>query len=122
VSPLACEPRRSLGIHQPGELWREGSGLTRAAFLPPRSTRRGRSAVSPDHHRGILEALVAFVLVPLLRYFDARRSKLRTEDEPHGPPRAVRTPRAFSVAAISRNEVRPAAWMSRTIGKTLAAN
>jgi hypothetical protein len=56
------------------------------------------------------------------RYFDARTSTFRTEDEPHTPPRAVRTPRAFRLAAISRSEVRPADWISRMIGRMLAAN
>ena len=49
-------------------------------------------------------------------------STFRTEDEPHTPPRAVRTPRAFRAAAISRNEVRPADWISRMIGRILVAN
>jgi hypothetical protein len=49
-------------------------------------------------------------------------SKFRTEDEPHRPPRAVRTPRAFNAAAISRSEDRPADWISRMIGRMLAAN
>ena len=39
----------------------------------------------------------------------------------HAPPRAVRTPRAFSASAIARGVVAPLAFIWRIIGRTLAA-
>src|SRR6476659_6179372 len=52
----------------------------------------------------------------------ARSRMFATDLACHCPPRAVGTPRAFSAAAISRNDVAPAFCASRMIGSTLAAN
>jgi hypothetical protein len=54
-------------------------------------------------------------------HYTARASRFRTVELCQGPPRAVRTPRAFRASATARVVVRPPACIWRTIGSTLAA-